>query len=339
MKIAVIGSGSWGTAVSVLLASKDFDIWLWSWQQQESLRLASKRENREYLPGIPLADNITCQSDMRACVREADLIITAVPSHAMRATAASLSGLVGAGQLILNISKGLETDTHCRLSQVLASEIPQAHIAVMSGPSHAEEVGRGIPTANVVAALRAEDARLIQDIFMHPTFRVYTSDDILGVELGGALKNVIALAAGIAVGLGCGDNTNAALMTRGIAEISRLGAALGAKQETFSGLTGIGDLIVTCMSRHSRNRRAGVLIGQGKSLDEALSEVRMVVEGVNTCRAAYDLAQQHGVSMPITQCTYRVLYEGLPAKDAIGELMGRAKRHESERDILGNLLH
>lgn len=335
MKIAVIGSGSWGSAVAVLLASKGYDVWLWSWQLAESERLASLRENKEYLPGVALPENIVCSNDMGACVQDAGLVVTAVPSHAMRATAKNLCGAVPPGQLILNISKGLETGSLCRLSEVIGSEIPQARIAVMSGPSHAEEVGRGIPTANVVAANTEADARLIQDIFMHPCFRVYTSDDILGVELGGALKNVIALAAGIAVGLGCGDNSNAALMTRGIAEISRLGVALGAKQETFSGLTGIGDLIVTCMSQHSRNRRAGVLIGQGLTLEQALQEVHMVVEGVNTCCAAHTLALKHDVSMPITECTYRVLYEGLAANDAIGELMGRAKRHENEREILG----
>lgn len=335
MKIAVIGSGSWGSAVAVLLASKGYEVGLWSWRKAESDQLSSQRENQEYLPGVALPDNIYCTNDMGSCVRGAELVVTAVPSHAMRATAKSLCQTIAGGQLILNISKGLEAGSLCRLSEVIKSEIPQSRIAVMSGPSHAEEVGRGIPTANVVAADAEADARLIQDIFMHPNFRVYTSDDILGVELGGALKNVIALAAGIAVGLGCGDNSNAALMTRGIAEISRLGVALGAKQETFAGLTGIGDLIVTCMSQHSRNRRAGVLIGQGLSLEEALEQVHMVVEGVNTCRAAYTLAQRHHVSMPITECTYRVLYEGLAAKDAIAELMGRAKRHESEWDILG----
>lgn len=334
MKIAVIGSGGWGTAVSVLLASKKYDVWLWSWQQEESTRLQRDRENKEFLPGVKLPDNITCSADMGACVSGAELVVIATPSHAVRNTARQLSSYLSSGQLILNISKGLETDTLLRLSQVISSEIPQTRIAVMSGPSHAEEVGRGVPTANVVAAKDIADARLIQDIFMHRKFRVYTSSDIIGIELGGALKNVIALAAGIAVGLGCGDNTSAALMTRGIAEISRLGVAMGAKQETFAGLTGIGDLMVTCMSCHSRNRRAGILIGQGMTLDQALEQVHMVVEGVNTCIAAHTLSRKYGITMPITECTYRVLFEGMPARDAIGELMGRAKRRESEEEVL-----
>ncbi len=334
MKIAVIGSGGWGTAVASLLASKDYDVSLWSWCEEESKALRRDRENVKLLPGIKLPENIDCSSDMKKCISGAELIINATPSHAVRSVAKQMAEFILDGQLILNISKGLEADSLFRLSQVIGSEIPQARLAVMSGPSHAEEVGRGVPTANVVAANNIEDARYIQDVFMHPSFRVYTSNDIMGVELGGALKNVIALGAGIAVGLGCGDNTSAALMTRGIAEISRLGIAMGAKQETFSGLTGIGDLIVTCMSRHSRNRRAGILIGQGRTLAQALDEVQMVVEGVNTCAAAHKLAKAYGIAMPITECTYRVLYEGLPVKDSIGELMGRAKRHESEEEIL-----
>ena len=334
MKIAIIGSGSWGTAVAALLSDKGYDIWLWSWLKEESERLSIDRENKEFLPNVMLPGNITCTHDMGSCVEGADLVITAAPSHAMRNVAKMLSGFVSEGQRILNISKGLEEDTLLRLSQVIGSQIPQARVSVMSGPSHAEEVGRRIATANVVASEHIEDAEWIQDVFMHSWFRVYTSQDMAGVEYGGAVKNVVALAAGIAVGLGCGDNTSAALMTRGIAEISRLGAALGAKAETFGGLTGIGDLMVTCMSVHSRNRRAGVLMGKGYTLEEALNEVHMVVEGVRTCAAAYKLSQMHGVSMPITECTYRILYENLSAKDALAELMGREKRHETERDIL-----
>ena len=335
MKIAVIGSGGWGCAVATLLAAKDYSVYLWSWKEEESARLRNDRENKEFLPGIRLNDNIVCSSDMQECVNGAELVITASPSHAMRATAKQLAAFVPDGQIILNISKGLEQDTLLRLSQVIKEEMPAARVAVMSGPSHAEEVGRGVPTANVVASDDIEVSQFIQDTFMYHNFRVYTSDDMMGVELGGALKNVIALGAGIAVGLGCGDNSNAALMTRGIAEISRLGVTMGAKQETFGGLTGIGDLIVTCMSQHSRNRRAGVLIGGGMSVEETLEKVHMVVEGVNTCAAAYKLAKQYNVAMPITECAYRVLFEGLPAEDSIGELMGRDKRHESEDEILG----
>lgn len=338
MKIAVIGSGSWGTAVSSLLASKGFDVRLWSWRKEESDALARDRENKEFLPGVSLASHITFSNDMGACVNGADLIVMASPSHAVRSTAKTLAGHIAPGQIVLNIAKGLEPETLERLSEVIKDEIPGVRLAVMSGPSHAEEVGRAMATANVVASEHSDIPLLIQDVFMSPFFRVYTSDDLLGVELGGAIKNVIALAAGIAVGLGCGDNTNAALMTRGIAEICRLGVAMGAKAETFGGLTGIGDLIVTCMSQHSRNRRAGVLIGQGKTLEEATTEVHMVVEGVNACAAAYALSKKYNVSMPITACTHRVLFEGLPASEAIGELMGRAKRAERERDILDGTL-
>lgn len=334
MKIAVIGSGSWGTAVSSLLAAKGFDVWLWSWRKEESDALMRERENKAYLPGVTLSDNIICSNDMGACVQGAELIVLATPSHAVRNIANTLARHICPEQVVLNIAKGLEPDTQKRLSEVIRDEIPGIRLAVMSGPSHAEEVGRGMATANVVASEDRELPLFIQDVFMCPFFRVYTSDDLLGVELGGAIKNVIALAAGVAVGLGCGDNTNAALMTRGIAEIARLGAAMGAQIETFAGLTGIGDLIVTCMSQHSRNRRAGILIGQGKTLEEATKEVHMVVEGVNACAAAYKLAKKYNVTMPITACTHRVLFEGLPAKDAIGELMGRAKRAERERDVL-----
>lgn len=338
MKIAVIGSGSWGTAVSSLLASKSFDVWLWSWRLEETNALMRDRENKEFLPGVSLANDITFSNDMGACVQGASLIVMASPSHAVRGTANALAKHIQPEQIVLNIAKGLEPETLMRLSEVIKDEIPGVRLAVMSGPSHAEEVGRGMATANVVASEHDDIPLFIQDVFMSPFFRVYTSDDLLGVELGGAIKNVIALAAGIAVGLGCGDNTSAALMTRGIAEISRLGVAMGAKAETFAGLTGIGDLIVTCMSQHSRNRRAGVLIGKGKTLKEATKEVHMVVEGVNACAVAYELAKKYNVTMPITACTHRVLFENMPAADAIGELMGREKRAERERDILNGAL-
>lgn len=328
MKIAVIGSGSWGTAVSVLLAKKGYDVYLWSWQQAETDRLCADRENKEFLKGVPLPDNITCSHDMDACVQGADLIVTAAPSPATRTTAKALSGVISEGQRLLNISKGLEEGSLLRLSQVYAEEIPQARIAVMSGPSHAEEVSVGLPTTNVVAADDRELAHEIQDIFMDQVFRVYTGTDMAGVELGGALKNVIALCAGISDGLGYGDNTKAALMTRGLAEITRLGVAMGARKETFSGLSGIGDLIVTCTSMHSRNRRAGILLGKGKTLAETLAEVHMVVEGVNTAKAAYDLSVKYGVEMPIVNEACKVLFENKSARDAVNDLMMRDKRME-----------
>ena len=334
MKLAVIGSGSWGTAITSLLAAKGYEVFLWSWKKEECERLACDHENKEFLPGVKLEGNITFSNDIKYCIADAQIIVLATPSHAIRSTAKEISKHIKPEQILLNISKGLEPDTLKRLSEVINEEIPNVRLAIMSGPSHAEEVGHSMATANVVASNDVTIPTFVQDIFMSPNFRVYTSDDILGVEIGGATKNVIALAAGIAIGLGCGDNTCAALMTRGIAEISRLGIAMGAKSETFSGLTGIGDLIVTCMSKHSRNRSAGILIGKGKSLKEATDEVHMVVEGVNACAAAYELAKKYNVSMPITECVYNILFKNMSVKNAVPLLMGREKRAESEHDIL-----
>ncbi len=328
MKIAVIGSGGWGTAIAVLLAKRGHDIYLWSWIQEETDRLRRDRENKEFLPGIKFPENIYCTHDMGECVKDAELVITAAPSPATRTTAKQLSPLVKEGQKIVNISKGLEEGTLLRLSEVYKQEIPQADISVMSGPSHAEEVSRGLPTTNVVASENKETAKLIQDVFMGDMFRVYTSTDMTGVELGGALKNVIALCAGISDGLGYGDNTKAALITRGLAEIARLGKAMGADERTFMGLSGIGDLIVTCTSMHSRNRRAGILLGQGKSLAETLESVHMVVEGVNTATAAYEMAKKYNVEMPIVEEAYNILYNGKNAKEAVLRLMTREKREE-----------
>lgn len=328
MKIAVIGSGGWGTAVAIMLSSRGYDVYLWSWIQEETDRLSRDRENKEFLPGVKFPDKIHCSHDMAECVDKAELIITAAPSPATRTTAKQLAEVVKQGQKIVNISKGLEEKTLMRLSEVYAEEIPQAEISVMSGPSHAEEVSRGLPTTNVVASKNHETAKFIQDIFMSDMFRVYTSDDIIGVELGGALKNVIALCAGISDGLGYGDNTKAALMTRGLAEIARLGEAMGANRETFMGLSGVGDLIVTCTSVHSRNHRAGTLIGQGMTLQETLDTVHMVVEGVNTATAAYKLSQKYNISMPITEEAYKILFENKNAREAVLSLMTREKRHE-----------
>ncbi len=332
-KINIIGSGSWGTAIAVMLAGKGYDVLLWSYLKEESEALLKYRENKPFLPGIKIPENVKFTSEISEC-GEADLIITAVPSHAMRQTAKKLAPYVKSGQLILNISKGLEEGTHYTISQVLSEELPECEIAVMSGPSHAEEVSRGIPTTNVVAARSEEIANKIQDIMMNPGFRIYTNPDMLGVELGGSLKNVIALCAGVLDGLGLGDNTKAALMTRGIVEISRLGVALGARPETFNGLSGIGDLIVTCTSMHSRNRRAGILIGQGMSCEQATAEVKMVVEGVKTCRAAKELADKVGVEMPIVNEAYKVLFQNMPLSETIPNLMSREKKHETEKAFL-----
>lgn len=328
MKIAVIGSGSWGCAASILLATKGYDVYLWSWQQEETDRLAKDRENKLVLPGKKFPDNITCSHDIAFCVNDANLIVTVAPSPATRTTAKQLAPHVKEGQILVNLSKGLEDGTLLRLSEVYKEEIPQATIAVMSGPSHAEEVSEFMPTTNVVAADDIEVAKYIQNIFMTDFFRVYTGTDIIGTELGGALKNVIALCAGICDGVGYGDNSRAALITRGLAEITRLGVKMGAKPETFAGLSGVGDLIVTCTSMHSRNHRAGILLGKGYTLKEALDEVQMVVEGVNTIGAAYNLSKKYDVSMPITSESYKILFEGKDPKHAVIDLMTRSKTAE-----------
>lgn len=328
MKIAVIGSGSFGTAMSSLLAKKGYEVMLWSYLLEEAESIEKNRENVEFLKGVKLPENIHCTNDLKSCVDGADLVVTVVPSFATRQTAKNLSEYIKEGQALVNISKGLENDTLLRLSEVYKQEIPQARIAVMSGPSHAEEVGRGLPTTNVVASSDKELAEFVQDTFMNEVFRVYLSDDVIGVEIGGALKNVIALCAGMCDGLGYGDNTKAALMTRGIAEIKRLGIKMGAKAETFAGLSGIGDLIVTCTSMHSRNRRAGIMLGQGKSLKETLDEVHMVVEGVHTAKAAYNLGKKYDVEMPIVNEAYNILFNDKSAKSAVLDLMTRDKTIE-----------
>ena len=334
MKIAILGAGSWGTALGVLLSSKQNDVFMWTKNDKKALNLNRLKENTEYLPGVSLSDKIYFTSNMEECISGSAVVITATPSHTIREIARQAAKFID-GQIVLNVSKGLEQGSLKRMSDVLEEEIPNTRIAVMSGPSHAEEVARFMPTTNVVASKNLHVCEEIQEIFMHPNFRVYTNDDLIGVELGGALKNVIALAAGVSAGLGCGDNTLAALMTRGITEIARLGVKMGAQVSTFSGLSGIGDLIVTCMSKHSRNRRAGVLIGQGIRVEEALKSVHMVVEGVGTCKAACSLSDIYGVS--IAKCTYKVLFEDMPAEEAIAALMGRKKKNESEKDILGTI--
>ena len=327
-KIAVIGSGGWGTAAAIHLTKNGHDVTLWSWQKEESDRLKAELENKEFLPGVALSPEINFTSDI-SCVKDKDMIVLVTPSKVIRSTCKSMSTFVNDGTLIVILSKGIEDGSLKTLTDVAEEEIPQARVAVMSGPSHAEEVARGIPTTNIAASKDIKYAEYIQSVFMSDTFRVYTGTDILGVELGGALKNIIALCAGITDGIGFGDNTKAALMTRGIKEISRLGIAMGAEPDTFWGLSGIGDLIVTCTSMHSRNRRAGILIGQGMSLDEALNSVHMVVEGVQSCRAAYMLSQKHGVEMPIVQKAYEVLYENKNPRDAVIELMSRSPKNEN----------
>jgi len=326
-RIAVVGSGSWGTAISALLAKNGHDITLWSWKKEESDAIALHRENKEFLPGIMLDENISYTSDI-SCVENKDFVVLVTPSPVVRSTARSMSKYITKGTILVILSKGLEEGSLKTLSQVVEEEIPQSRIVVMSGPSHAEEVARFIPTANVAASCDTDAIRHVQDSFMCEYFRVYSSDDVLGVQLGAALTNVMALCAGVIDGMGFGDNTKAALMTRGIKEISRLGIKMGAKPETFYGLSGIGDLIVTCTSMHSRNRRAGILIGQGNSLEETLKQIHMVVEGVNCASTAKALSLKYGVEMPIINEAYDVLYNNKSPRDAIFNLMCRDKKDE-----------
>jgi len=317
-----------------LLAENGHVVRLWSYDAAECESLKKHKEHHQFLPGAKIPQSVQHTTDLLSCAM-ADIIVCALPSFAIRQTMKQFTAVVPHGQVIVNISKGLEIDSLLTLSAVLREELPSCQIAVMSGPSHAEEVAQKKPTTNVVAAENMETANLVQDAFMNPYFRVYTHNDVLGVELGGSLKNSIAICAGISDGLGFGDNTKAALMTRGMYEITRLGVAMGAKEETFGGLSGIGDLIVTCTSMHSRNRRAGILLGQGKTMDEVRAEIGPVIEGINTCRAAKQLADKLGVEMPIINQAYAVLFEGKPAKEATMSLMGRDKRHETQDGFLG----
>ncbi|MGN0625521.1 MAG: NAD(P)H-dependent glycerol-3-phosphate dehydrogenase [Oscillospiraceae bacterium] len=326
-KIAVLGCG-FGTALAVMADGCGHQVTLWSLFPQELEEIRRDGEQKKLLPGVPVTERIALTSDI-SCLADCDLCIMAVPSFAVRQTAQRAAPYLREGAIVLNVAKGLEDKTYKRLSQVLEEELPQQKIVVMSGPSHAEEVGRGVPTTITVASRERAAAEEVQDLLMNLTLRLYVNDDVTGVELGGALKNVIALAAGIADGLQLGDNAKAALMTRGITEIARLGVAMGAKTETFAGLSGIGDLIVTCTSMHSRNRRAGILIGQGKSAEEAVRAVG-TVEGYPCAKTAYELGQKLRVEMPIVEQSYAVLYEGKSPAQALRDLMTRPKRHESE---------
>ena len=328
-EIGMIGAGSWGMALAVLLHNNGHQVTIWSALKEEVALLIEKRENAEKLPGVVLDEEIGITADLEAAVSGKDILVLAVPSPFVRSTAANMKNYVADHQIIVNVAKVIEESTLMTLSQVIEDEIPQADVAVLSGPSHAEEVGRGIPTTIVVGAHFRKTAEYVQNAFMSPVFRVYTSPDVLGIELGAALKNVVALAAGIADGLGYGDNTKAALITRGISEIARLGTAMGGKAETFGGLSGIGDLIVTCASMHSRNRRAGILIGKGYTMEQAMKEVKMVVEGVYSAKAAMALAEKYGVDLPIIEQVNMVLFGGKAPGDAVNDLMLRDKKIEN----------
>ncbi|MEG2349084.1 MAG: NAD(P)H-dependent glycerol-3-phosphate dehydrogenase [Hungatella sp.] len=327
-KVGIIGAGSWGIALSVLLHHNGHEVTVWSALREEITELSAHHEHRT-LPGVKLPDAMIFTADLKAAMEDKDLLVLAVPSVYTRQTAHSMQLYCQEGQIVVNVAKGIEESTLMTLSEIIEEELPGANVAVLSGPSHAEEVSRGLPTTCVTGAKNRQTAEYIQTIFMSPVFRVYTSPDILGIELGGSLKNVVALAAGIADGLGYGDNTKAALITRGITEIAKLGTRMGGKFETFCGLSGIGDLIVTCASTHSRNRRAGILIGQGASMEEAMQEVKMVVEGVYSAKAALALSKKYGISMPIIEQVNQVLFEGKPAAEAVKDLMMRDKTIEA----------
>ena len=328
-KIGIIGAGSWGTALAVNLARNNHEVVIWSIMEDEIKMLEEHREHVDKLPGVKLAENISFTTDMETAIKGMDMLVLAVPSIFTRSTSKNMAQFVEEGQIIACVGKGIEDNTFMTITDIVEEEIPQADVAVLCGPSHAEEVGQGLPTTVVAGAHSQKTAEFIQDTFMNETFRVYTSPDMLGMELGGSFKNVIALAAGMCDGLGFGDNTKAALIVRGISEVARLAVAMGAKPETVNGLTGVGDLIVTCQSKHSRNRKAGELMGQGLTMDQATKEVKRVVEGVYSAKAALALGKKYYVQMPIIEEVNKVLFEDKSAKEAVYDLMLREKRVES----------
>ncbi|MDR1892812.1 MAG: NAD(P)-dependent glycerol-3-phosphate dehydrogenase [Oscillospiraceae bacterium] len=327
--IVILGSGGWGTALAVMTAKSGHSVTLWSPFEEEIAELSQTREHKKLLPGIILPPEIALTTSLDMALG-AELLILAVPSFAVRQTARRLRERLSDVTVIANVAKGLEEGRLIRLSEVIEEELPSARVVALSGPSHAEEVARGIPTSVVSSSRHGSAAELVQDTLMNPCFRIYTNPDIVGVELGGALKNVMALAAGVSDGLGLGDNTKAMLMTRGLSEMARLGVAMGARRETFAGLTGVGDLVVTCTSMHSRNRRFGIMVGEGVPPKEALERVGQTVEGYKATLAAHELAKRKGIEMPITECCHRVLYGGLSPRNGMYALMTRPKTHEVE---------
>jgi glycerol-3-phosphate dehydrogenase (NAD(P)+) len=328
MNVTVIGTGGWGTALAVLLHGNGHKVTLWGRLKEEVEPIMVAGENKTFLPGIKIAKEIVLTLDAKSALRGTELVVLAVPSHGMRPICEKLRDYLPTDVPVVSVAKGIENGTGARMSEVIAEVLKTEHIVVLSGPSHAEEVGRGIPTAVVVASLQAQHAVLAQKAFMNERFRIYTHDDIIGVELGGALKNVIAIAAGACDGIGFGDNTKAALCTRGLTEMTRLGVALGARRETFFGLSGVGDLIVTAFSRHSRNRGFGERLGKGETLEQIIASTQMVAEGVKTAKSAWQLAQRHGVDVPITREVHAILYEGKPPKQAVRDLMTREAKPE-----------
>ncbi|MGO5075374.1 NAD(P)H-dependent glycerol-3-phosphate dehydrogenase [Clostridium sporogenes] len=326
--VCFLGAGSFGTALAVMLGKKGLKVNIWHRKNNIVEDINIKKENIKYLPKVVIPAGIKAYNEIEKSIQQCEFIVLAVPSHVIRQVCKKIQPFIKENQTIVSIAKGIEEGTGKRLSEVIEEELPNNPIVVLSGPSHAEEVAQDIPTTVVVSSKHMDIAKKVQDLFMTNKFRVYTNDDLIGVEIGGAVKNIIALAAGVSDGIGYGDNTKAALMTRGMSEIIRIGTKLGGKQETFSGLTGMGDLIVTCTSMHSRNRRAGILIGKGYSTEEAIEEVGMVVEGIKACRAFYILKEKLDVEMPITDTLYKVLFENKEPNYGVYELMTRDKKME-----------
>ncbi|HHX74553.1 MAG TPA: NAD(P)H-dependent glycerol-3-phosphate dehydrogenase [Firmicutes bacterium] len=335
--VAVIGAGSWGTALSVVLAENCRQVTLWARREELCREVRERRENTYYLPGVQLPKNVAVTSDLAEAVSGRDALVLVVPSHTVRTIARVIAPQLTNRPIVVNCAKGIEEETYCRMSEILAQELPQCEPAVLSGPNHAEEVGRRVPSATVVSAKKRVVAEAVQDLFMTHRLRVYTNPDMVGVELGGALKNVIALAAGISDGLGYGDNTKAAIVTRGLSEIGRLGLRMGAEALTFAGLAGIGDLMVTCMSAHSRNRKLGLELGRGRKLSAILPGMRMVAEGVRTTRAALQLGRKYGVDLPITEQVHEVLFKEKNPHRAVVDLLKREKTHEMEEVVASRL--
>lgn len=330
MNITLLGAGSWGTALAHVLSNNGHKTWLWSISESEIEEMKATRMNSRYLPGAVIGEHVAFTNDLDEAVCDAELIVIAVPSQAVRSVLNSIEGKIKGNPIFVNVSKGIENNSLKRMSEIVAEFYPEATYVCLSGPSHAEEVIKNMPTTLVSSSKSREAAELVQDLFSNERMRVYTNPDVVGVELGGSLKNIIAIGAGISDGLGYGDNSKAALMTRGITEIGRLGKALGASEDTFKGLSGVGDLIVTCTSMHSRNRRCGILIGEGMGADEAVASIGMVVEGFYTVKSAYELSQKYDVEMPITEELYNLLYAGHDASQSVSNLMMRSKKHESE---------
>lgn len=326
--VTFLGGGSFGTALSLMLSKKGYTCKIWDRNINVVNDININKKNSKYLKEAVLNNNITAYTDMKEAVDGCGYLVLSVPSHVIRSICRKVSEYIKNDVIVVNIAKGIEEGSNKRLSTVIKEELPNNPVVVLSGPSHAEEVAIDVPTAIVVSSTDMKYAIKVQDLFMTDRFRVYTNDDVIGIEIGGAVKNIIALAAGISDGIGCGDNTKAALMTRGMSEIIRIGTALGGRKETFYGLSGMGDLIVTCTSMHSRNRRAGILIGKGVEMNEACKEIGMVVEGIKACRAFYELKEKENISMPITDILYNVLFNGMNPKESVRNLMTRNKKDE-----------